>query len=835
MTTVALYIYVDNEDNIPISNRIELFDDEAITVTSSIQNFRDLGKIFTDYTQAFTIPASKHNNKLLKHWYNSEVGESTLDAPLDAVGAFDHRISYYGYIEIDTIPFRYGKFTLKGSKKVNNKIESYTIEFKGNLVQLKERFKDDKLRDLHTIVDGVKTSYYDVHNHLWNYIDVAQRITNLSGTEDMLYPLIGSSRKLYYNSGVAAQDITTTTGKLKYNELFPALRVSTILGYIQDMYGITFEGAFINSQTFTKLFLYLKNQNEFEIRAQELMIDFTSKSTSARIENVFGSLIATATGIGFGDLNLTSNVLTYDTDRINQFYSPPTTDILNQPMVSYLRSLSLTITTASTNPYNLLVYNNDVPYTTFENVVGTRTFLIGVQNESLTANTETFNFTFFISSEQGISFTSQIKQRIQRRGYYSGGLFSGGFTGFYSEYQTLTGSGTTQTTVSNIDVKSFVPDITVEAFVTGLIKMFNLMVLPTGETSFYLQPLIDYYKDGAVRNLTKYVIADDMTIDAPQLYKNIEFKYQKSENVLNERFRTLFNRDYADLVFENKTSAFTETYEVQLPFENFMFERETGTDFQTATVFNKDLQPYVPKPTLIYHNGQQEVDPVIKLGDSLDTANCAQYARFNNEIQLAGSDLSYVQSLAWGAEISSWLLTTSFVGLYQKFYSPYIQNLFNQRTRIVKFKAKLPSTLLCQIALNDTIIVSNKRYTINTMSPELTSGVTSFELILDNTDVSAVNDEVLRLSNIQELNLDNTAQEIEIQIFKKDYDLWRPKNATGFLVGSYAFGTNVYADGLVNVSVPANGTAAVRSDDVLIEFFKGVDSFTFHIKINQNA
>ncbi len=834
MTTVALYIYVDNADGIPISNRIELFDDEAISVTSSIQNFRDLGKIFTDYTQAFTIPASKYNNKLLKHWYNSEVGETSLDAPLDAVGAFDHRVNYYGYIEIDTIPFRYGKFTLKGSKKVNNKIESYTIEFKGNLVQLKERFKDDKLRDLNKIIDGVRVSYYDVHNHLWNPTNVAQRIVNLSGTENMLYPLIGSSRKLYYNSGVAAQDITTTTGKLKYNELFPALRVSTILGYIQDMYGITFEGAFINSQTFTKLFLYLKNQNEFEIRAQELMIDFTSKSANTRIEDVFGNLIDTATGEGFDDLNLTSNVLTYDTDRINQFFNPPTTSPTNIPNKSYRRNLRLTITTASTNPYNVLVYNNGVLYTTFENAVGTRTFLIGLQNEALTVNTETFNFTFFISSEQGISFTSEIKQRIQMQGYYSGGGFSG-FTGFYSEYQTVTGSGTAQTTVSNIDVKSFVPDITVEAFITGLIKMFNLMVLPTGETSFYLQPLVDYYKDGTVRDLTKYVIADDMAIDAPQLYKNIEFKYQKSENVLNERFRTLFNRDYADLVFENKTSAFTETYEVELPFENFMFERETGTDFQTATVFNKDLQPYVPKPTLMYHNGQQEVDPVIKFGDNLTTIDLAQYARFNNEIQLAGSDLSYVQSLAWGAEISSWLLTTSFVGLYQKFYSPYIENLFNQRTRIVKFKAKLPSTLLCDIKLNDTIVISKKRYTINTMSPELTSGVTSFELILDNTDVSVLPDEILRLSNIQELNLDNTAQQIEIQIFKKDYDLWRTKLAGGFLAGSYTITPNIYTDGLVNVSVPANGTASVRSDDVLIEFFKGSDSFTFHIKINQNA
>ena len=44
------------------THRIELFKDEKISVTSSIQNANDLGKLFTDYSQSFTIPASTINN-----------------------------------------------------------------------------------------------------------------------------------------------------------------------------------------------------------------------------------------------------------------------------------------------------------------------------------------------------------------------------------------------------------------------------------------------------------------------------------------------------------------------------------------------------------------------------------------------------------------------------------------------------------------------------------------------------------------------------------------------------------------------------------------------------
>jgi len=362
------------------------------------------------------------------------------------------------------------------------------------------------------------------------------------------------------------------------------------------------------------------------------------------------------------------------------------------------------------------------------------------------------------------------------------------------------------------------------------------MVIPTSETSFYLQPLNDYYADGRTIDITKYTTVDDISIDPPQLYKRIEFKYQKSDNILNEAFRGLFNKEYGDLSFENKNSAFSETYSVELPFENFMFERETGTDFITATVFNKDSQPYVPKPTLIYNNGLQTVTPDIKISDTDTTNDIGNYVRFSNELPLAATDLTYVQSLNWGAEISAWDLNINFIGLYEKFYSDYIENLFNQRTRVVKVKAILPTSLLTSISLRDKIIVSNKRYIINTMTPELTTGETTFELILDNSNAQSLADnEVLRLSNLQEVNIDNTAQRIELQIFLKDNDLWRGKNAVGFLVGSYTFGVNTYKDGLLIVDVPSNGTAANRSDYVIVEYFKGADSFEIKIKINQYA
>ncbi|HQW96989.1 MAG TPA: hypothetical protein PLU58_14365 [Saprospiraceae bacterium] len=833
---VAIYIYIDEViDSVltPVAHRIELFKDEEISITSSIQNFRDLGKIFTDYSQTFTVPASAHNNKIFKYWFDSEVGATSLDVPTNVDGAFDHRISYYSFIEIDTIPFRFGKLLLKGTKKVNNKIESYSIQFTGNLVQLKERFKEDKLNSLFYLdEDGIRISLYDELNHEWNLTEVENRVTDASSV--VCYPLIGTKRKLWLDSGVPSKDISNPAGKLMFDEIFPALQVTRILQYIQTCYGITFSGAFIQSLTFSKLYLYLKNQNELDIKLQQTMIDFDSKQDYTE---VFGSPIGGSSDRSdykFDDLDLDSNVLTFDTDYA-PFFSPFT----SLPLTWTYRQLILSIATASSNTYNLHVYNNGVLYNTFEGLVGNTNNTVfansGFGWNSSSNDFTVYNFSFFVSSESGITFTSTLIQsiRVISSQAYTG---VGGPISFPTQTQVLRGYSSSQTTSSYIDIKSFIPDITVEAFMTGLIKMFNLMVIPVNETSFYLQPLTNYYDDGKTWDLTQYVITDSIDIDPPKLYRKIDFKFENSENILNNAFRGLFNREYGDLGFENKNSAFAETYEIKVPFEDFMFERETGTDFITATIFDKDLQSYIPKTSLIYNNGLQSVSPSIKIADNSTTDTITSYVRFTNELMLAATDLSYTQTLNWSAEISSWSLVTAFIGLYQKFYSNYIENLYNQRTRVLKIKTILPNSVLCFFKLRDKVIISNKRYIVNTMTPKLSTKETEFELVLDNSpNIPPNSNDVLRMSNITTLNLDNTAQEIEAQIFLKDNDLWRGKIATGFLSTAYAYGTNFYEDGLLTVSVPANATGLERQDGILIEFYKGGISFTFTIPVTQNA
>jgi hypothetical protein len=69
--------------------RIDLFKDETVSITQTIKNIRDISKLFTEFTQSFTVPASKTNNKIFKHYYNFDI----------TIGAFDARNKVASEIE----------------------------------------------------------------------------------------------------------------------------------------------------------------------------------------------------------------------------------------------------------------------------------------------------------------------------------------------------------------------------------------------------------------------------------------------------------------------------------------------------------------------------------------------------------------------------------------------------------------------------------------------------------------------------------------------------------------------------------------------------------------
>ena len=46
---------------------LDMFADESVSIKSVVKDMNDPKKLFTDYSRGFTVPASKKNNRILKH------------------------------------------------------------------------------------------------------------------------------------------------------------------------------------------------------------------------------------------------------------------------------------------------------------------------------------------------------------------------------------------------------------------------------------------------------------------------------------------------------------------------------------------------------------------------------------------------------------------------------------------------------------------------------------------------------------------------------------------------------------------------------------------------
>jgi hypothetical protein len=773
MNVVSLYIYTDTT-----SKRLELFSDEKISVTSAVSNFNDLGKIYTDFTQSFTIPASKKNNKILSHWY-----ESSID------NGYDHRKRYDAYIEVNSVLFKKGNIQLEKANKKNGFIESYTVTFYGNLTQLKDKFKDDKLNTLD----------FSSLNHTYNSTNVINRI-NPTGTSYLVsYPLIGSRRKFYYKSGASHEDITQNAGAIQWNELFPAVPLWKVFEFIQNKYGVTFTGSFFSLDQWNNLYLYLKNGETITYTTEQLMVDFTSILAGP-----------------FPEMNLTTNVVT-----TNWNFAPTTS-----PSFSARITSDIYVTPDSgfgAVNYTVYIFKNDLLYRTYQCVGNSQSQL----DDFAYADVQGANYTYTvkISSNSNFNFTTELHYRRS---------FVNHFPSRTSSVVTVRAFSSSQSTSGRIDLNDYVPDITVNDFITGIIKAFNLMIIPKDINTFEFLPLEMYYNAGKILDITKYVYADEMEIERPKLFKAINFQYEKSNNILNNAYRGLYNREYGDLIYTNTNSNESANYDIKLPFENVLFERAVGYNFETATLIDKDLKPYTPKPMLIYNNGELRTDLTgsDRIYITTETGHSHQnnYIRFSNEYNSIPTDLTYnyLMSMNFGNEQSPWYNVLAPKGLYFRHYKNYVDNLYNIKTRVIKCKALFPTSLLNSIvtngsgralgiALNDRLIIRNKRYIINNMTTDLTTGEANLELITDYRGLNAATSVGYRYASYDDVQVDKTAQVLEEIIYLNDYDSFSLKGAENFLI--YTPTLDNVNDITLTVTIPENTSGVDRTDRIGIEYY----------------
>lgn len=655
-----IQIYIEGE-------LLELFNDENIEVTSSVQNVTDISQIFNDFSQSFTVPASTNNNRIFQHFYNSEVQ-----------GTLDYQVRRSAKIEIDLTHFRSGRIQLEKSNLKMGAVESYTLTFYGSVRSLKDLIGEGLISDLDL------SSY----THTYNGTEIYNRIIGTTNY-DIRYPLISSERVWDYAGAVPANNINVSAGRINYTELFPAIKVARIFDAIQADYGITFTGNYLTDGRFTNLFLWAKNSLAYNFSTVATKFNYiTTNNTTA--------------------FNVTTDKLTYS--YVSGLSGVPPLNSANHKVSVIIYNVSNTAT-----PYYIDVYVNGVLQSTI-NGVGNQTYTIFNDVNVVGLNKV---IEFKLRANATLSFKANTYYDFAYT-YFSGGTLNTGLSQYFAYASTL------MTTTGNVNISQTLPEMKIMDFFRDVLKEANLTCYPLSDTVFQIEPLEDFYNRGRIIDITTFTDVDSIDVERVKLYKKIAFNREESKSFLNVKFKELNNYEYGDLSYQFPYDG--DELNIKVGFENILFQQFTSTNLQVGYALETapDYKPYTPKPVLLYLY-KQTACSAFKFYDGTTEQTINSYLPLGQDTYWNLNNWS----LNFGNDISSLLLTPINNGLFNTYFFPYLNSLYNKNNRMVYVKTNLPISLLTTLKLNDRLIIRDKRYIINEMKTNLTSGVVNLVLLLD--------------------------------------------------------------------------------------------------------
>ena len=680
MRTVQLFIE---------GERVELFNDETISLTQTIQNVKDIGKVFANFTQSFTLPASKTNNQIFKHYYNYDIDN-----------AFDARKKVSATIEINHLPFEKGKLKLDGVQLKDNKAYAYKVTFYGDIVDLKDIIGDDKLGALDWL-SGFSITYTptNVQNYLTGVL--AGTATHPDGTTisgGWTVPLISNTTRLFYDSSVTPPNYFNSDGSVNpvganlypsanyngvyYEELTFGMRIWIIVKAIEESYtDITFSSDSFIKQTsnpqFYDLYMWLLRDKGYPIKLT---------GTQSVLYNGFTSDYS----------SMTNAILLNDKLIIYNLPIPQT--------VGYI----LTITSSGSFDYIVTIKKDGITYATQGGTAGATVVMSGyLTNTSI-------GYQIYIESTASLSVNYTAKWEL-----------TNSYIGEAHDYGT--GSNVQVSTTLSFNAQDNVPNVGVLDFLTGLFKMFNLTAYKNADGEIVVKTLDDFYAAGVERDITEYVDVSNTEVNVALPYKDIKFQYKGRGTNVAKKYEDTEGIGWGTVEYRVDNELFGETYTVEVPFEHMQFEKIAST-VQTGSSVDDSDKSYYGLPLLFYKHKIVGGTTIRFLSSASTATNITNYHIPMNSVSVSsGTDND---TCHFSVEVNEYAPTETFDGsLFANYYQTYIEDVFNPKRRLIKVKAKLPISFLVSYTLADTLVIADRKYKINSITTNLNTGESDLELL----------------------------------------------------------------------------------------------------------
>jgi len=696
--------------------RVEFFKDETVTLTQTIKNSTVPDKLFTDFSQGFTIPASPVNNKIFKHYYNN------------GILGFDARIKVPARLELNLMPFKDGYIKLESVAMEFGKPKSYKITFFGNTVGLTELFGEDQLSNLDwlnnfsLLYDGtvIKDRFSTNNNNVT--VDGVQYV------DPIITPLITHTRRLYYNSG---QSVANGDGNLSFDstelkgvratDLKYAIRNEVIIKAIEKTYpSISFGSSATrffrnNNAPFYNMYMWLsrrkgsvQSDSDFEAPVYPFFVQFpTTSDTLSSSDPVTG---------------ITINIpITYNN------WVPTISCGINIP-----------------NSSGSVIYNYELSYNGLAvssafNVTGSQGVVIPNNLQNVTSGT----FTLIISPQTTLVIDN-VRFEIERAFISDSGADE-------EETNVIQTSSFTITAAFDFIITQQIPQMQILDYLTNLFKMFNLIAYVTydpssGISTIEVQDYNQYYFGNTNEyafgyksiDITKYVAVDKETRATALPYSEINLSYKDLKTFFASFHKQITNQNWGTETYRglDNTLFSGSTYKVEIGFEHQKYERlidgtgQTVKTIQWGWSVDDNEESYIGNPLQFYAYYRVGGTQLSFMINDSTVEPLTNYWLPANSI-ITGSATAG-QSLNFFPETDEWTFQVNLNTLFKNYYEVYMQGIFDFAKRIITVDAYLPDSVLNELQLNDRFIIGDNTYVINSITTNFATGKSQLELLTEN-------------------------------------------------------------------------------------------------------
>ena len=713
---------------------VDLYEDEDIPLTLSVDEFKNVAEKVQSYSKAFNLPATKRNNKIFDNIFEiTRTDDGIVFNPYvktQCVLKQDGYILFEGFLRLIDVSDKSGEI-------------SYNVNLYSEVIALADVLKDKTFQDLDFSEldhdydkDNIKNSWVNttgitLTNPLssTNSFAYSSAIGNLTNTNVLKYPFVDWTGQILLANGSTGNNAVAGFPELTALEqaFRPFIKIKYIIDKIFADTEFTYSSDFFDTANFGTLYM------DFNWGEGNAPNDIFAQGEQVNRYNDPNNFAGTSySNVVFPSTNNVSNQPFFNVNFPSDagFDSGTSTFTAPQDNVNYSLDYFVEIIFLATTTLT-------IEWFTSTNQVIDQQVVSGTTND-----TYMYSGSFNTSLNTGDTLVCRFKN-------------STGANHIRQRYSTsnnnasVSGTISSQLTTNASLLNTLRGEVGQWDFLSGLIKMFNLVTMPDPDNpnNIIIEPYSDVFiSNTAGTNLSARSIQHDWTnkIDVSEmkltplveLNKHTEFKFVEDDDdyAFNLYKKSTSGFLYGSKEFDASTSAtglptlFTGTKEIIAePFAATIIKPIASqfSNFIIPVIYkgNDDgsTEGFENSPRIVHINTKKELDngmtyyiPAQNGGSSENQTHFLQASHLS-AIPTQGSSgaLPTTTDINFGECQLFSPLNPVVDNLYNTYWSPYYNELYNADTRIMTIKVNLNAADINTFKFSDKVMLKNRVFRVN--------------------------------------------------------------------------------------------------------------------------